>query len=59
MLVDLRLSPDDPFMAQRDLEGRVTLTIPLDVLQRAFLAYLPNRSNFEQAAAAAPEGTRQ
>lgn len=56
MLVDLRLAHDDPFLVQRTPDGRTVLTIPFEVLTRAFNAYSANRAQFE---AAAQQETRQ
>jgi hypothetical protein len=50
MLVDLRLNSEDAFMVQRTPDGRTVLSIPLDVLMRAFTAFHANRAQFEQAA---------
>lgn len=50
MLVDLKLLPADAFMIQRASDGRTTLSIPLEVLTRAFAAFQVNRAQLEIAA---------
>lgn len=50
MLVDLRLNSEDPYLVQRTPDGATILTIPFDVLMRAFNAYTANRAQFETAA---------
>jgi len=50
MLVDLKLDRSDCFMIQRQVNGDTTITIPLDVLSRAFAAYQSNQAHFDAAA---------
>lgn len=50
MLVDLKLDRADCFMIQRQVNGDTTITIPFDVLTRAFAAYHSNPAHFDNAA---------
>ena len=50
MLVDVTLQPEDVFQVTRAPDGKVTLTIPLDLLIRSHATYLANKSRFDDAA---------
>jgi hypothetical protein len=50
MLVDLKLMPADAYMVQRAPDGRTTISLPLEVLTRAFAAFQANRAHLESAA---------
>lgn len=50
MLVDLTLKHNDAYMVQKTPDGRTVLSIPLDVLTRAYDAYLINKLQFDRAA---------
>lgn len=50
MLVDLTLKHNDAYMVQKSPDGRTIVSIPLDVLTRAYDAYLINKLQFDRAA---------
>lgn len=50
MLVDITLQPEDLFQITRGPDGKVKLTIPLDLLIRSHATYLANKPRFDSAA---------
>lgn len=53
MLIDITLMPEDAFQITRHASGKVTLTMPVDLLVRTHAAYILQKPRFDSAQAQA------
>lgn len=49
MLVDIALDASDMLMVQRDSAGKTTISLPLEVIARAYASYMANKAHFDTA----------